>query len=190
VKIQKTSLIQIAKDFLLMGLVSFGPGMFAIIYQRLVVEKEWLSEEEFKDGVTFSELAPGPFTLHVVMYIGYHLRKFPGLLVATLAFSLPSILLVLLIASLHHFFLNQIPGMGAFIIGVWAAILASMISTILRIGKEVFRSPILISLAVASLAGVLFFEMNFILLILMGGALYWAYGQARNVRNWQRGDVS
>lgn len=181
----KPPLRKLIRDFFLMGLISFGPGMFSIIYQRMVREREWMTEEQFRDGVTFSELAPGPFTLHVVMYVGYHLQGITGLLLATFFFSLPSIILVLLIAMLHQFFLTKMPGMAFFITGIWAAIFAAMISTILRIGKEVFQNPILITLSIAAFLAFLFFKVSFFLLIVFCGGIYLALGQIKIIREWQ-----
>ena len=168
----RPTLLELAREFFLMGLVSFGAGMFSLIHQRIVQQKKWIGQTEFREGITFSELAPGPFTLHVCMYIGYHLHGFRGLLVTTLFFALPSVILIVLIALLHRMFLEQVPGMNMFIMGVWAAIFAMMLSTILTVGRQVFRSPILILLAVATFSAIYFLELSFFLLIVAAGLLY------------------
>ncbi len=166
------TLFQLAGNFLVMGLVSFGPGMFSLIYQRVVQEKQWMSKQEFEDGLTFSELAPGPFTLHVVMYVGYHLRGLKGLLITTIFFSLPSIILVLLIAWLNQFVLQKLPSFPAFVSGIWAAIFAAMLSTLLRIGKDVLRKPLLMALGAAAFGSIYFFKLSFFVLILASGVFY------------------
>jgi chromate transporter len=183
----KPKLSDLAREFLLMGLVSFGAGMYSLIYQRVVIQRSWMGEEEFREGVIFSELAPGPFTLHLCMYIGYHLRGLSGLLTATSAFSLPSIVLVVLIAFLRRRFLGEIPGMEMFIVGVWAAILAMMLSTILSLGRHVFRDPLLLFLAAGAFALSYFLDIGFIFLILGGGSIYLAVMSWRGAKTL-RGD--
>ena len=106
------------------------------------------------------------------MYIGYHLHGLKGLIVTTLFFALPSVILIVLIALLHHMFLEQVPGMNMFIMGVWAAIFAMMLSTILTVGRQVFRSPILILLAVATFSAIYFLELSFFVLIVAAGFIY------------------
>ncbi|MCP5463774.1 MAG: chromate transporter [Deltaproteobacteria bacterium] len=166
------SLFQLFKSFFALGFVAFGSGMVALVHQLVVEEKKWLSEEDFRDAVTFSELAPGPFTVHVVMYLGYHLRKWPGLLLATLGFSLPSLFFVVLVAITYKDWLFQIPSLRYFMSGVWAAIFASMISTIIRVGKSTFKEPLLVGFAVLSLAAILVFKPSFVLLIFGSGFIY------------------
>lgn len=180
----KPRLRELAKEFFLMGLISFGAGMFSLIYQRIVRQRRWIDEKEFREGVTFSELAPGPFTLHVCMYIGYHLHGLRGLLTATLAFSLPSIVLVVLIASLHRMILQEIPGVEMFIVGVWAAIFGMMLSTILTMGREVFRDPVLLVLAIGSFMASYFLKVSFIVVILVGGLSYLAVMSWRGAEKW------
>lgn len=176
-------LTKLACDFFLMGLVTFGAGMFALIYQRIVHQKQWMSEEDFRAGITYAELAPGPFTLHVVMYIGYHLRGLAGLLLATLAFSLPSIILVVMIALAHRFFLQYVPGLEGFILGVWAAIFAMMLSTILTVGKEIFRSAPLSLVMIGAFAATYFLNVSFFVLIVACGLIVWSGSQVKRLRS-------
>jgi chromate transporter len=185
--VTKPKLPVLAREFLLMGLVSFGAGMYSLIYQRVVVQRGWMSESEFREGVTFSEIAPGPFTLHLCMYIGYHLAGLSGLLVATSAFSLPSIAFIVAIASLRGVFLEKIPGFEAFIVGVWAAIFALMASTIFSLSRQIFRDPVLLLLSAATFATSALFDVGFIVPILCGGLIYLALMGWRNVKTKHEG---
>lgn len=155
-----------------MGMVSFGGGMFSLIFERVVHQRKWMTEEEFRECVTCSELAPGPFTLHVVMYVGYHLHGLKGLVATTLCFSLPSILIVTFIALFQRFFLKGIPGIESFILGIWAAIFGLLSSTIYSLGKRTFRSAILRLICVGAILAYLVLELNFFVIIFSGGLIY------------------
>lgn len=159
-------------NFFLLGIIAFGPGMFALIHQRAVEQKKWLSEDDFREAVTFGELAPGPFTLHVVMYVGYFLKGFWGLLGATVCFSLPSMIAVVILATSFREYISTISGLEYFLIGVLAAILASMVSTVIRLCKGIPWTWPLVGLVLVSLMAIYLLKLNFIILILTVGLLY------------------
>ena len=179
---KKPTLGKICREFFLMGLVSFGGGMFSLIFERVVHQKNWMSEKEFRECVTISEIAPGPFTLHVVMYVGYHLQGFWGLFLTTLFFSLPSILIVSAMALFQRFFMKGIPGIEAFILGIWAAIFGLMGSTILSIGKKVFRDIVLLFICILAMALYFFLKLNFFMIIGLGGLLLMGWEIFREFR--------
>lgn len=168
---KKPTILNLFKSFFVLGTISFGAGMFAVIHQLVVEDNHWLTEEEFRDVVMYSELAPGPFTVHVVMYIGYHLHGWLGLLTCTLAFCLPSVLIILVVVSFFSDWIKAIPGKKYFMMGVWASILASMVSTVIRIGQIVFK-PFLILLILLNLALVIFYKMDFAVLVVFTGLIY------------------
>lgn len=156
----------------MLGLISFGPGMVALIHQRIVEQKKWMTEQEFREAVTFSELAPGPFTLHVAMYLGYHLHGMAGLIVSFVSFMIPSLIAVGVIALSFQQYITKIPGLPNFLVGVLAAILASMCSTVLRLGEKLFRVPALIVLMCISFVLIYVLKLSFILVILFSGLFY------------------
>lgn len=77
------------------GATSFGSSSRILLYKEAVVgEKQWLSEEEFYEILTVSQLVPGPNLINLVIYISYKL--FPRKLLAIpalLALALPGALL-------------------------------------------------------------------------------------------------
>ena len=165
----------LVQNFFLLGIIAFGPGMFSLIHQRVVEQKKWMSEDDFREAITFGELAPGPFTIHVVMYVGYFLKGFWGLILTTLAFVLPSLIIVILIAMSLNTVMKSVPGVEYFLIGVSGVILASMISTIIRVGEAVLKQPPLLMISVFAVAGIYFLKLNFIMLVAGSGLAYMAY---------------
>ena len=78
-----------------LSLVSIGggPSVLAEIQHQAVVVQGWMTQREFTDLFAISRAAPGPGTLLVTL-VGWHVAGWLGALVVTVAFFLPSSLLV------------------------------------------------------------------------------------------------
>ena len=100
-----TTLLQLMLSYLKIGFFGFGGGyaMLSLIHSEVVVRNAWLTNGEFSDIVAISQMTPGPIALNSATYIGYEVAGVLGSVVATLAVSLPSLTLMLL---LTRFFLR------------------------------------------------------------------------------------
>ena len=78
-----------------LSLLSFGGGnaVIADIAHQSVAMRHWTSEREFADLFALSRAAPGPGSMLATL-IGWKVAGTPGALMATLAYYLPSALLV------------------------------------------------------------------------------------------------
>lgn len=86
---------ELALQFALLSLVAFGGGNTTLPeMHRLVVEHHaWMTDQTFADLFALAQAAPGPNIL-VVSLIGLQLAGFWGFFAITLAFCLPSSLLM------------------------------------------------------------------------------------------------
>src|SRR2546428_13356313 len=131
------SLRQLLTYLLRLGALGFG-GPIALaghMHHDLVEGRRWISEQDYVEGLAFSQLSPGPLAAQLAMYLGW--IKGGGSLGATLAgvaFILPSFLLVLALAALYTHFgrLSWIQGM---FYGIGAAGVAIIFSSAVQIGK-------------------------------------------------------
>lgn len=89
------SLLALAVVFAPLSLLSFGGGnaVLADIAQQSIAIRHWTSEREFADLFALSRAAPGPGSMLATL-IGWKVAGIPGALAATIAFYLPSALLV------------------------------------------------------------------------------------------------
>jgi chromate transporter len=89
------SLFALAIVFAPLSLLSFGGGnaVLADIAQQSIGH-HWTTEREFSDLFALSRATPGPGSMLATL-IGWRAAGIPGALVATIAFYLPSALLVL-----------------------------------------------------------------------------------------------
>ena len=86
--------------FLRLGLTSFGGPVAHLGYFRdeFVTRRRWLSERAYADLVALCQFLPGPASSQVGIAIGLSRAGYAGALAAWLGFTLPSAVLMILIA--------------------------------------------------------------------------------------------
>jgi chromate transporter len=82
--------------FLRLGAFGFGgPIALAGAMQRDLVPRRWITEEEYLQGLAFSQMMPGPLAAQLAMWIGFVRHGVRGASLVGIAFVLPTYLLVL-----------------------------------------------------------------------------------------------
>ncbi|HGF7193358.1 TPA: chromate efflux transporter [Vibrio cholerae] len=101
-------MLTIFKTFFALGWVSFGgPAAHIGYFRHTFVEKlRWVSEQEYAQFVALSQFLPGPGSSQVGFAIGYHRGGLTGAWAAFLGFTLPSVLIMLLLAGLSSHLLD------------------------------------------------------------------------------------
>jgi chromate transporter len=94
---------EVAFLFLRLGLTAFGgpAAHVALIERECVLRRGWITPEQFVDVLGVANLIPGPTSTELAMPVGRHRAGWPGLLVAGLAFIVPSAMLVGLLAGVY-----------------------------------------------------------------------------------------
>lgn len=90
------SLWQMIVYFLKLGTVGFGGpvALTGYMYRDLVEKRGWISEEDYKDGLALSQLAPGPLAAQLAIYLGYVHYRLLGATLVAIAFVIPSFIMV------------------------------------------------------------------------------------------------
>lgn len=68
------------------------------LIQREVVDRGWLSKEDFIDLFSVAQSLPGIFAVNISIFVGYKLKRVPGGIVCALGSILPSFFIILAIA--------------------------------------------------------------------------------------------
>lgn len=91
-----SDLIEIFITFFKIGLFSFGGGyaMIPMIREEVVINHAWLSQTELIDMVAVSQMTPGPIAVNIATYLGFTVSGVVGSIVATLAVTLPSFIIM------------------------------------------------------------------------------------------------
>ncbi|MFA9556781.1 chromate transporter [Evansella sp. AB-rgal1] len=93
--------IELFLVFCMIGAVSFGGGYAMIpLIEREVTSKGWLTTSEFTDIIAVAGMSPGPIATNSATVVGYSVAGIPGAIVSSLAMTLPSLVIILVIAIL------------------------------------------------------------------------------------------
>ena len=95
--------LQLFLSFLQIGAFSFGGGYAAmpLIQNQVVQLHPWLSQSEFTDLITISQMTPGPIAVNSATFVGTRIAGAPGALAATIGCVLPSCILVTVLAKIY-----------------------------------------------------------------------------------------
>ena len=161
--------------FLKLGTWGFGGPVALVGYMHrdLVDQKKWFTEEDYREGLALSQLAPGPLAAQLSIYLGFVHYRLLGATLVGLAFVLPSFFMVLGIGYAYVAY-GGLPWMQAVFYGVGAAVIgiitiSSYKLTTKSIGKDYLLWGIFIVLGITTFIT----ESEIIWLILAGGVIVW-----------------
>ena len=94
------SLLELFGTFFYVGLFTIGGGQVAItLMQQVFFEKNLITPERFYNMVAISESTPGPIGINMATYIGCHFHGFFGGCITTFGTVLPSLIIIMIVAS-------------------------------------------------------------------------------------------
>jgi chromate transporter len=111
--------------FLQLGTFGFGGPIALTGYmQRDLVERRgWFSEQDYKEGLSLAQLAPGPLAAQLAIYLGWVRAGVVGATLVGFAFVAPSLVMVLVLSAAYVRF-GGLPWMQGVFYGVGAAVIA------------------------------------------------------------------
>jgi chromate transporter len=151
-------LTQIGWFFFKAGAFVFGSGLAIVpfLYGGVVKEYQWLNEQQFLDAVAVAMITPGPVVI-TVGFIGYLVAGVPGACMAALATFLPCYLFTVIPAPYFKKY-GKHPGIKAFVDGVTAAAIGSIIGAVFVLAKRQLTDVISIAMAVIAMLVLLRFK--------------------------------
>ncbi len=122
--------------FLYLGTFGFGGPIALAGYMQkdLVEQRRWISKQDYVDGLALAQLAPGPLAAQLAMYLGYVRAGVFGATIVSLAFILPSFLMVLGISWLYVRF-GGLAWMQALFYGIGAAVIGIIVRSAYKLIK-------------------------------------------------------
>ena len=157
-------------SFLKIGTVGFGGGLAVIAQVRTLAVKQrrWLTEQEFASGFALAQTLPGTAAGNIATYVGLRIRGWRGAGVAMAGFILPSMLMMIVLAILYRH-LRYLPDTDRLFLGLNAAVVALIIVTAWRMGRNTLGKPWQWFLAVFACIVVAFFSATVIEVVLAAG---------------------
>lgn len=120
-----SSVRALAAYFLRLGALGFGGPIALVGYMQrdLVESRRWVSTQDYVEGLALAQLAPGPLAAQLAIYLGWVRAGTLGATIVSVAFVLPSFLLVLGLSALYVRF-GGLPWMQGAFYGIGAAVIA------------------------------------------------------------------
>lgn len=122
-------------EFFKIGLFAIGGGPATIPFlMDLAIDYPWFSMAELSDMIAISESTPGPVGINMATYAGFKTLGIGGGVVSTLALTVPSIIIILIIAKfLEGFQENKV--VKAVFAGIKPAVTALIAVAVINIFK-------------------------------------------------------
>jgi chromate transporter len=162
---------ELIRVFVKLGTLSFGgPAVYIAAMQQEAVERRgWVSRERFLDLLGATYLLPGPNAVEMANHLGHERAGVLGCLTAGSAFSLPAVLISLVLAWMYVGYGSR-PEVQPFLRGIQPIVVGIVFAALWRLGKSAVKNwrlgLIAAGVAIAALAG-----GNPILTLLGGGLL-------------------
>jgi chromate transporter len=159
--------------FLRLGTFGFGgPIALAGYMQRDLVERrKWISKEDYMEGLALAQLAPGPLAAQLAIYLGWIRAGTWGATLVSIAFVLPSFLMVIVLSAVYVRF-GGLPWMQGVFYGIGAAVIAIIARSAYKLirmtlGKDVLLWMLFAGSAIVTAAT----EREVIWIFLLSGAV-------------------
>lgn len=169
------SLRELTLYFLKLGTTGFGGPVALVGYMHrdLVENRKWISDDDYKEGLALSQLAPGPLAAQLAIYMGYVHYRIIGATVAGLAFVIPSFIMVVAIGFAYVKF-GGLPWMQSVFYGVGAAVIGIIaISSYKLTKKSIGRDYLLWGIFIVLGVTTFITETEILWLMIAAGVLVW-----------------
>lgn len=156
--------LKLYATFFRIGLVMFGGGyaMLPLLQAEIVEKHKWTTEEEILNYFAVGQCTPGIIAVNTATFVGYKQKKIGGAIMATLGIVSPSIIIILLIASVLDQFADNV-WVGHAFAGIRVAVCALVLSSIVKLWKS----------GVKNKWGILLFLIAFVLVAFINVSTIW-----------------
>ncbi|AXB57690.1 chromate transporter [Flavobacterium fluviale] len=133
---EESNLLKLGIFFAKAGTFVFGSGLAIVpfLHSGVVLENQWLTEQQFLDSVAVAMITPGPVVI-TVGFIGYLVDGFLGAVVAALATFLPCYLFTILLAP-YFKKIAENKSVKAFVEGITAVVVGALVGSVIIIAKR------------------------------------------------------
>ena len=169
-------LIELFIVFFKLGAFTIGGGiaMLPLLQNTLIEEKKWFTKEEFVDIVAVCQSLPGVVAINMATYVGYKKKGLLGSIVSTFGVTIPSFVIILIIAKFVTSLGNNRVVMGA-MAGLRAAALGLVAVAIIQLFPAAIKNKMSLLVAIAAFVLIAVIGVNtayvimfFIMLSIMG----------------------
>ena len=163
--------------FFKIGAFTLGGGyaMLSMVEKAVVDQKKWIANDEFWDMIAVVQSLPGVFAVNTALYVGHRVAGTKGAFAAMLGAIIPSITIILLLATVFREYRDQ-PVVERIFKGIRPCVVALILAPSLRMIKsaKVTWKTAIIPIAAVLLIWWLKVSPAYVILAAIGGSLIYA----------------
>lgn len=127
-------------SFAKIGTFTIGGGlaMMPMMQSELIEKRKWITDEELIDYYAVGQSTPGIVAVNVATFVGYKQMGIIGGVFATLGMVTPSLVIIMILASLINS-INDFPIIQKALKGINVAVAALLTSTIINFMKKTIK---------------------------------------------------
>ena len=128
---------QLFTTFFKIGAFTLGGGyaMLSMVEKAVVDKKKWIPSDEFWDMIAIIQSLPGVFAVNTALYVGHKINGVKGAVAAMLGAIIPSITIILLLATVFREYRN-LPVVERIFKGIRPCVVALILAPSLRMIKS------------------------------------------------------
>lgn len=134
------NLLNLYFSFAKIGTFTIGGGlaMMPMMQAELIEKRKWITDEELIDYYAVGQSTPGIVAVNVATFVGYKQMGIIGGIFATLGMVTPSLVIIMILASLINS-INDFPIIQKALKGINVAVAALLTSTIINFMKKTIK---------------------------------------------------
>ena len=182
---------QLFITFFKIGAFTLGGGyaMLSMVEKAVVDTNKWIPSDEFWDMMAIVQSLPGVFAVNTALYVGHKIAGRKGAAAAMLGAIIPSIVIILLLATIFREYRN-LPVVERIFKGIRPCVVALILAPSLRMIKsaKVNWKTAIIPIATVFLIWWCKVSPTIIILAAIGGSLIYAMIMERKVKQTANGE--
>jgi chromate transporter len=181
----RSALLDLVMYFFKLGSTAFGgpAAHIAMMHDGLVTRKKWLTDQEFLDLVSATNLIPGPNSTELAIHVGYRRAGWRGLIVAGVSFILPAMLIVMALAWAYVQF-GTTPQADALFYGIQPVVIVIIAQALWLLGRKAVTNLVTAFVGIPAL-GLYLVGAPEILLLVVAGVVVMLIENAKHFKNIQ-----
>ena len=166
----QVSIRDLLRVFGKIGLLSFGgpAAQIALMHRELVVQRQWINEQQFLGALSFCMMLPGPEAMQLATFSGWRLRGIIGGLIAGCLFILPGATVITVLGIIYNNF-GSMPLVQSAFLGIKAAVVVIVVQALIKLAAKTLHCHFDYSLAAVAFLGIFLFATPFPFLIIGAG---------------------
>ncbi|MEW6634128.1 MAG: chromate transporter [Pseudomonadota bacterium] len=164
--------------FTRIGLTSFGGGLSGWLLREFVQNRNWMTQEEFLNGLSISQALPGVNVKNMAVWIGYRLQGWRGAVVGFVGIIIPPAVVIVLLGTAFSS-LSGYPLTHVALTGAAAAAVGLSLSMGVTAARAVPRNAVALTIMAATFIAVAILHWPLFWVVLAAGSISVAHAYVR-----------